>query len=292
MTHDRVTGVMLLYVCGTSASLRACARALVQGPSASATTSRVFQNNYELVWLSNCLHDDLSILSPGAALQSGDAIIVLPNIISEAECADLLNAGVQAADAQRGSLWRRTLANLLEATSNNKKSRGRTRVPIKGIANSRPFDDAFAKVLRIVDEELPSVVDLFQTDSVGALHASDDLEFSAREPAFNLYREGGDFNAHVDRQTLTVLLYLTPPDSCEGGGTGFWSHDTAFGATANPSTDAYKPPTVVLDPPVGTALLYGGRLMHAGMPVTSGMRAIFLGSFSAKRRDLQLLEYE
>ena len=113
-------------------------------------------------------------------------------------------------------------------------------VPIKGIANSRPFDDAFAKVLRIVDEELPSVVDLFQTDSVGALHASDDLEFSAREPAFNLYREGGDFNAHVDRQTLTVLLYLTPPDSCEGGGTGFWSHDTAFGATANPSTDAYK----------------------------------------------------
>ena len=58
--------------------------------------------------------------------------------------------------------------------------------------------------LRIVDEELPSVVDLFQTDSVGALHAVMTSSFRpVSQRSICIVREE---TAHVDRQTLTVLL--------------------------------------------------------------------------------------
>ena len=70
---------------------------------------------------------------------------------------------------------------------------------------------------------LPAPPSTSEPPSLAALYESGGLEFSAREPAINLYADGGDFNRHTDRQTLTVLLYLTPPEAFEGGGTGFWA---------------------------------------------------------------------
>ena len=83
-------------------------------------------------------------------------------------------------------------------------------------------------------------------------------------------------------QVLTVLLPLSPKaDNFEGGGTGFWSQESGGpGVAAEPS--------LVLTPPAGTALLYGGSTPHSGMRVTAGCRAIFLASFSARRVDLEL----
>ena len=51
-------------------------------------------------------------------------------------------------------------------------------------------------------------------------------------------------------------------------------------------------PLIVLRPPAGTALVYGGRVPHAGMPVVSGQRAILIGSFSLRRADLQSMEFD
>ena len=239
---------------------------------------------------------------------------MLPGIADAAECEALLNAGLQAAAKQEGSLWRRMSASAQEFTSNNKRSVGRTRVPIGTLsrASAAMYSSTFAKVLTLVDEQIPSVAALIETSfhheedsrprasseavsssssrtppslkpSLASLHASGSLEFSAREPAINIYTAGGEFNAHTDRQTLTVLIYLTPPETCEGGGTGFWSQACA---------DCEAAPTAVIRPPAGTALVYGGRVPHAGMPVVSGRRAIFLGSFSQRRLDLQLMEFE
>jgi len=70
------------------------------------------------------------------------------------------------------------------------------------------------------------------------------------------------------------------------GGTGFWGPEqeapryTQYG---EPSTA----PSVVMRPAPGSALLYGGSITHAGMPVMMGCRVIFLASFSSRRLDLR-----
>ena len=258
-----------------------------------AATVTTPSSDWSYVWLDSS-ERQCAVATPGSAITDGKAVIVMPDIIGEAECDLILQAGMRAADVQEASLRRRLSASVAEFTANNRRSLGRTRVPIStcSAATEKLFDELFAKILARVDL-LPSVAgDLFDAPSLAALHATDSLEFSAREPAFNRYNAGGEFNAHVDRQALTVLIYLTDPDSCQGGGTGFWSaQDSARGAALEDTTAAgYAPPTAVLSPPAGTALIYGGNVMHAGMPVVSGSRSIFLGSFSKKRRDLQLLE--
>jgi len=49
------------------------------------------------------------------------------------------------------------------------------------------------------------------------------------------------------------------------------------------------PPTFIVRPPAGTALVFGGKLTHAGHPVASGERAVFVASFSlcTEQRDLR-----
>lgn len=112
------------------------------------------------------------------------------------------------------------------------------------------------------------------TPRLGALHAAGRLRFAAREPAVNHYAPGGAFHPHTDGQALTVLIALSSPeDDYAGGGTGFWEPD-ARGARV-------QPPSVVLRPPAGTALVFGGRVTHAGVPVDAGARVVFVASFRA-----------
>ena len=70
------------------------------------------------------------------------------------------------------------------------------------------------------------------------------------------------------------------------GGTGFWGPEQEAPRYGEPSTA----PSVVMRPAPGSALLYGGSITHAGMPVMMGCRVIFLASFSSRRLDLELLE--
>ena len=42
------------------------------------------------------------------------------------------------------------------------------------------------------------------------------------------------------------------------------------------------PPTAVLRPPLGTAILFGGDVTHAGLPVEAGTRAVLVASFSTR----------
>lgn len=247
----------------------------------------------------------------GEALAQGRSVVIVPNVASTEECAKLLALGMRAADDQQASVWARTTARLSEFTSNNPRSEGRVRVPIGELPpqTARLFDSLLGRVFSIVDDEMPSVAALFAhgyniegaraptassapaldaSVSLSSLHASDGLEFSSREPAINLYRSrGAEFHAHTDRQTLTVLIPLTSPDTYEGGGTGFWAPDDDEVPRYGQPTSR---PAVVLRPPPGSALLYGGRVTHAGMPMETGCRVIFLASFSRRRLDLELLD--
>lgn len=38
---------------------------------------------------------------------------------------------------------------------------------------------------------------------------------------------------------------------------------------------------MILRPEAGTAMLFGGHVTHAGVPVQSGRRAVYVASFSA-----------
>ena len=256
-----------------------------------------------------------SNLELGRNLARGNCVLQVSDVASPEECAELLKYGLRAAEKQQASTWARTASFLAEFTSNNPRSEGRVRVPIRSLhpRQAQQFDNLMARVCSFVDNELPSVAKLFERDvdmdgdvtsntcmlcdepstvSLSALHASGGLTYSTREPAINVYRPKGEFLAHTDRQTLTVLIPLSSPESYEGGGTGFWSSasDKGLPQYGQPASAPLSAPGVVLRPPQGTALLYGGRITHAGMPVETGCRVIFLASFSARRLDIEVLD--
>ena len=118
---------------------------------------------------------------------------------------------------------------------------------------------------------------------------SGELEWSEGEPAINVYTASGQFGPHADHLALTVLIPLSCPSSFAGGGTGFWAREHAGSGGGGLPFDDNKvmampdgPPTHVLKPALGTALLFGGDVTHAGMPVESGLRSVFVASFSTR----------
>ena len=131
------------------------------------------------------------------------------------------------------------------------------------------------RVLATCDRFLPSIPStLFSSSSLVHLYKHDDLVFSSREPAVNVYTAGGEFIAHKDHQALTVLLSLSRPEDYDGGGTGFWAQDARGHRVEGPSA--------ILRPPAGDALLFGGHVTHCGMPVLGGTRCVLVASFSAR----------
>ena len=107
------------------------------------------------------------------------------------------------------------------------------------------------------------------------------LALSEGEPAVNLYAEGGEFKAHEDKHSLTVLVTLTDSIDFVGGGTAVWSVQDRG---PNSSLRDVNPPTFVLRPPAGSVLIFCGTVTHGALPVTSGERCVLVASFSPKSR--------
>ena len=104
--------------------------------------------------------------------------------------------------------------------------------------------------------------------------------------AINLYSSNGAFKPHEDKEAITVLLNLSDQAEYVGGGTGFWSvADSVRGRSKydphdSLGPDTWAPPTVVIRPPRGDALIFVGNVVHGGLRVTSGSRAVMVTSFS------------
>mmetsp|Transcript_23384 Transcript_23384/g.28726 ORF Transcript_23384/g.28726 Transcript_23384/m.28726 type:complete len:269 (-) Transcript_23384:447-1253(-) len=100
----------------------------------------------------------------------------------------------------------------------------------------------------------------------------DDRGNECPEPKVNIYGKSGYFKEHTDGMQLTLLVVLN--DSFEGGGTAFFSQ-----AAETLWADRTDRPDRVARPPAGTAMIWGGNLWHMALPVSTGMRAVYVGSF-------------
>jgi len=102
------------------------------------------------------------------------------------------------------------------------------------------------------------------------------------EPKVNIYRDGGFFKPHVDGMQLTLLAILN--DGYEGGGTAFFASPTDDddhdeGGARDDGDGPSRLYAAVARPSAGTAMIWGGDLLHTALPVTEGMRAVYVGSF-------------
>lgn len=144
----------------------------------------------------------------------------------------------------------------------------------------RLLNEILVRIAQRIDAELPSVSPVLFDGSMHLSSQLDKLVFSSREPAINVYTTGGEFLAHKDVQALTVLIPLSSsPQEYTGGGTAFWAQDSRGHRVEEPS--------IILKPNKGTATLFGGCVTHAGIPVESGYRVVFVASFSLPGRTME-----
>lgn len=125
------------------------------------------------------------------------------------------------------------------------------------------------RVLNSVEQHLPTVAEQLFGQSADLKQMS--LSFSSGEPAINRYTQGGEFKRHRDHFSMTVYVTLSAEDAYLGGGTGFWPQDD--------ESEEKSEPVAVVRARQGTAVLFNGDVEHAGMPVESGVRHLFVASF-------------
>lgn len=251
-----------------------------------------------------------------AALAGSHSLALLDGVATLEECAWLREQAGAAADEER-------LLRLSQTDSDAGAGcraygedgmrcdgqTGRIRAPVTRLLGAEGQALCDAILLRAVarlNELLPGLLDRLFGPGVltRTLLHNQGLVFSPGEPALNVYGPGGHFDAHTDKQSLTILVPLsyasTDADAgaaaagamagaYSGGGTAFWSvHARAPHATDDETAEAAATtikrdePTLVLRPPPGRAIVFGGQLTHAGLPVLEGRRCILVASFSAR----------
>lgn len=251
-------------------------------------------------------------MSADEALEGSHSVVTIADVASIAECALLRQAAIAAAD--RAATDRRDGPSHDQQGLRHDGKEGRIRgkvVDLVGGDAQLLCDLILMRAAETISERLPLLMPrLFGTGCLAtSILFNTKLSFSPGEPALNVYTHlpggvNGGFNAHEDKQSLTLLVPLsTCRDSAgavvdgdfDGGGTAFWTRRDSNARmerlngepTANINDVANSPqqdPKVVLQPPPGTAIVFGGDLTHAGQPVLGGQRCVLVASFSAREK--------
>ena len=215
----------------------------------------------------------------------GNSVLTLSSILDEDNniCNDIANRVSNAAKSHRRERVAMGLPD--EGIVRLPSIDAAERANINNTSCAQPIDSKTDALVReillqtcnIIDDEASSLVtSLFDSDSLTELYQLDCLTYASREPAINVYTKGGKFLAHEDGQQMTILIPLTSPDEFGGGGTAFWSQESRG--------HRVDPPSLVLKPEKGTAILFGGHVTHAGLPIEWGERIVLVASFSKKRK--------
>jgi len=206
-------------------------------------------------------------LVPGLA----DSVLVLPDMVTAAECAHLC----AAADA-----WCHAGPHSFPHHDDYHQRPGLTRVECH--VDGTNLDGRAHALARVILARALWCFEMLRPDDASSIfrqrHGLCDMifSFSGHEPAINVYTAGGQFEPHEDKHMLTVLVPLSSLDAFEGGGTGFWSEDAP--RVGGPG----GAPSLELRPEPGTALLWTGQVTHAGLPVLAGKRHVFVCSFNLR----------
>ena len=236
------------------------------------------RRGWRLISLSSPEADDLG--SPDAdtshaveEITQNRAVISVPDFATAAEVCSLRGEGERAAAAQMQNPLSSSATRLRLDIFGRELSDGSVVEPLRGAQALAEM--LVHRAISLVQTELPLLADALR---LTGCTADTELDYSDGEPAINVYYgPGGDFKPHRDARALTLLLPLcTASIDYEGGGTAFYAPD----AEPGPAIRGKLTPVIVLRPPSGTALLWGGTLLHAGAEVTAGQRLIFVASFT------------
>ena len=253
-------------------------------------------DHYE-VWLNE--RDAASANSAAESLADGHSVHV-QKLASASECDALKTFAATAHDRLYGD----AIASVVYGNANfDEDVAGRARMALSSLKEEADSSGGsalesdglalcealFVRSLALLDDQLPTLHPLLFGSLPLTCSTNDELTFSHGEPAINVYTRGGDFKAHTDKQSLTILLVLSGEDEFEGGGTAFFSDDVVSEWKTSRvekqrvndlSETPIGDPIQVLRPPAGTALCFAGQVMHSGVRVDSGKRVVLVASFS------------
>lgn len=225
--------------------------------------------------------------SIGDRIKNGESVVQIGGLVSEEECRMLCEVCCQLDEERSNTVLEKE--GLLRLPTIAAAQRAAIRNTPCADPLPLEIDTMLQRILlraaKIIDENVPSIgTALFDGEQVAKLMTDHQLKYSSREPAINVYSCGGEFRAHKDAQAITVLIPLLSPDEFLGGGTSFWSQDSRGHRVEEPS--------ICLKPPGGTAMLFGGCVTHAGVPVESGKRVVFVASFTNAKSDRPTIAME
>lgn len=206
--------------------------------------------------------------SVAESVAAGHSLLVLDAVATAAECERLASEATAAAAAEREA---KGLAGLVRKPA----------VELIGVEGIALFDKLLLRQIDCTAAAAPTLPSsLFGTvldESPSTCFQNPRLIWSEGEPAINVYTPGGCFTPHEDAQSITCLLNVSRREAYTGGGTAFWSlADAGFKRTLAET----NPPSCLITPPAGTAIIFGGQVTHAAQPLLSGERIVCVASFS------------
>ena len=215
---------------------------------------------------------DTITLGAETSLHERNSVILIPNLLSATECAEL------TADVERAH------CDAMRALDGRGDSEGMERymVPELSARTQQMFDAIMRqRLLPFVSSTLPPHIEdniwamsmVFDREERGPL-AEQRLKFSAQEPAINRYSTHGAFEPHRDKLAMTLNVLLSDTAAFVGGGTRFWREEEG---------DEERGPTACLLPQMGCGVVFNGTVRHAGREVRSGLRHLLVASFNVAR---------
>lgn len=201
--------------------------------------------------------------SASSSFAEGHSLFQVPALMSQEECQSLILAGHRVRPASMsGSTVRLGIHDAaLSFTPEEQRC-------VRAILD---------RALSLIEAMLPELAEALFGQRT-ALHTME-LFYAQNEPAINIYSAGGELIPHRDKHRLSVLVPLTPPESFSGGGTGFWPEADCAGRRVRRGCEAAKH---MLKPSAGSAMLFGGEVMHAALPVTAGTRVVLVASLTPR----------
>jgi hypothetical protein len=239
-------------------------------PASGSDPATQYSGRSQLSWCSGSRAHEMHAPSLRPRLVGGSlghAVYTLPSFASPSECDALVAEAAELLKSYKASDERNWLPN-------------RSRLPL----TSHHKGMLLRRLLAFIEAELPELAVAAFGQATGLADMA--IYFAIGEPAVNIYTTGGEFKPHTDKEDLTMILPLSPPGAFEGGGTAFWRDGhTPAEMDGNADESEWLLPDHVVNGAMGTGVVFSGQVTHAGLPVTSGTRHLFVMSFSVRPPD-------